>query len=398
MSDYDVLIAGGGLAGSLAAAMLGRRGYAVTLVDPHDTYPPDFRCEKLDGTQVRILERTGLAAPILRAATYDRECWVAQRGRLVEKRRGDQHGIRYDTLVNAARALIPPNVTIVKGKVGDIATSDGEQTATLADGRTITARLAVVANGLNVGLRHKLGMRREELSPGHSVMLGFDLKPTGRDAFPFPAMTYYGERLADRIAYITLFPIGSVMRANFSVYRSMDDPWLRRFREAPQETLYAALPGLRRYLGDFDVPGFVQIRPADLYVTRGVRRAGVVLIGDAYSTSCPGAGTGTTKVFTDVERLCNAHIPRWLSTPGMGAEKIAAFYDDPAKVACERACRDKAFRLRSLSIDPSLGWELRRRVRFAARLAIGTAKAIKAHFAARNAAAPVVGRAGAANA
>ena len=51
----DVVIAGGGLAGSLAAAMLGRAGIADALVDPHPVYPPDFRCEKLDGTQLQTL-------------------------------------------------------------------------------------------------------------------------------------------------------------------------------------------------------------------------------------------------------------------------------------------------------------------------------------------------------
>src|SRR4051794_6330162 len=107
MSVADVVIAGGGLAGSLAAAMLGQRGYTVTLVDPHDVYPPDFRCEKLDGSQVRILEKTGLAAPILRAGTHDVRSWVARYGYLVDDRPGDQHGIMYDKLVNSVRALIP---------------------------------------------------------------------------------------------------------------------------------------------------------------------------------------------------------------------------------------------------------------------------------------------------
>jgi hypothetical protein len=56
---------------------------------------------------------------------------------------------------------------------------------------------------------------------------------------------------------------------------------------------------------------------------------GSVLVGDAFASSCPAAGTGSNKVFTDVERLCNIYIPRWLATDSMGEEKISAFYDDP---------------------------------------------------------------------
>ena len=68
MREADVVIGGGGLAGSTAAAMLGRAGFQVALIDPHTTYPPDFRCEKLDGSQVRLFRATGLADPVLRAA------------------------------------------------------------------------------------------------------------------------------------------------------------------------------------------------------------------------------------------------------------------------------------------------------------------------------------------
>ena len=32
------------------------------------------------------------------------------------------------------------------------------------------------------------------------------------------------------MAYLTLFPIGTRMRANLFVYRSFDDPWLRELR------------------------------------------------------------------------------------------------------------------------------------------------------------------------
>jgi len=44
MRHTDVLIVGGGLAGSLTAAMLGRKGISAVVVDPHETYPAELRC------------------------------------------------------------------------------------------------------------------------------------------------------------------------------------------------------------------------------------------------------------------------------------------------------------------------------------------------------------------
>jgi 2-polyprenyl-6-methoxyphenol hydroxylase-like FAD-dependent oxidoreductase len=39
MRQTDIAIVGGGLAGSTAAAMLGRMGVSAVLVDPHEIYP-----------------------------------------------------------------------------------------------------------------------------------------------------------------------------------------------------------------------------------------------------------------------------------------------------------------------------------------------------------------------
>jgi 2-polyprenyl-6-methoxyphenol hydroxylase-like FAD-dependent oxidoreductase len=61
-----------------------------------------------------------------------------------------------------------------------------------------------------------------------------------------------------------------------------------------------------------------KIRPVDLSAAKDYRREGRVLVGDAFATSCPAAGTGLDKAFTDVERLCHVHIPRWLATGGHG--------------------------------------------------------------------------------
>jgi 2-polyprenyl-6-methoxyphenol hydroxylase-like FAD-dependent oxidoreductase len=375
----DVVIAGGGLAGSLAAAMLGRAGIDAVLIDPHPVYPPDFRCEKLDRVQLQTLKLTGVADAVLRASTPDQEAWVARFGRVIEKLQATQRGVLYDTLVNTVRAQILARTHFVRAKVTEISTGRERQTVKLSNGEEISARLVVLATGLNIGLRQKLGIDREVLSPNHSISIGFDVQPTGGRTLPFSSLTYFTERPVDRMAYISVFPIGGgTMRANMFAYRDLHDPWLKQFRDAPQETLYAMWPGLRRLMGEFTVPNFVQIRPVDLYATKGYRQHGVVLVGDAFSSSCPAAGTGARKAMGDVERLCNVHIPRWLATPGMGEAKIAAYYDDPVKLACDALSIKKAFGLRSYSINRTPFWIALRWAKFLAHWGRGTLRRLAA--------------------
>src|SRR5712691_10760251 len=349
MRHMDIAIVGGGLAGSTAAAMLGQAGYGTVVIDPHAVYPPDFRCEKLDESQIGTLEKTGLADMLYRTATRVDEVWIARFGHIVQKRRNNQYGILYHDLVNMMRGEIGGSAEFIHGKVAALAASRDRQRVTLANGEDFSARLVVLANGLNIGLRHTLGIEREVVSACHSISIGFDVKPVGRPRFDFCALTYFPRCAAERLAYLALFPIGASMRANYFVYRDMHDPWLRQMRAAPRATLLATMPALGKLIGGFEVSGDVKIRPVDLTVSKGHWQAGIVLVGDAFATSCPAAGTGANKVFTDVERLCNLHIPRWLASAGMGGEKIAAFYDDEVKQASDSHSTAKAYYLRSLS-------------------------------------------------
>jgi 2-polyprenyl-6-methoxyphenol hydroxylase-like FAD-dependent oxidoreductase len=382
MQYTDVAIVGGGLAGSTAAAMLGRAGIAAVLIDPHTIYPPELRCEKLSGEQLDLLRKTGLADATLRATTLDGEVSEARFGYVVARKPSDQHGVMYDTLVNTLRAQVPPDVPLIHAKASSIANSAERQKIVLSTGEEISARLVVIANGLNVGLRHMLGIRRRVISECHSITFGFDVEPVGRAAFDFPALTYWPKRSSSRMAYLSIFPIGDAMRANLMVYREMTDPWLSEFKQAPEQTMRAIMPGLARMMGEFRVSGMVKIRPADLCDSEGHLQPGIVLVGDAFATSCPAAGTGATKVFTDVQRLCNVHIPQWLATDGMAADKIAGFYRDPEKLECEARSLAKAYHLRSLSIDNGLSWRARRWARFFVRLAQGMARGIAKQFAA----------------
>jgi 2-polyprenyl-6-methoxyphenol hydroxylase-like FAD-dependent oxidoreductase len=312
----DVAIIGGGLAGSVTAAMLGRAGIAALLVEPHESHPRELRCEKISGErQLERLRRTGLAEAALRISAHDGQIWIARFGRLIDKRPSQQYGFMYDSLVNAMRAEIPPIVEHIRAKATAISASDDLQIVTLSNGEQISARLVVLANGPSIALRQSLGIERPVISACHSISVGFDISPVGRAAFEFPALTYFSERTELRTAYLTLFPVRYGMRGNLFVYREVDDPWLRQMRRSPIEALDACLPRLRALIGDYAITGDVLIRPVDLYVSAGHRQAGIVLVGDAFASPCPGSGTGAAKVFTDVTRLCNVHIPNWLATP-----------------------------------------------------------------------------------
>src|SRR6201747_2834977 len=140
MKYTDIAIVGGGLAGSTAAAMLGRAGISAILIDPHTVYPPELRCEKLGGEQLDLLRKTGLADATLRATTLDGEVWEARFGYVVAAKASDQHGIMYDTLVNTVREQIPPDVETIHAKAANIANGPGRQKVVLSNGDEISAR------------------------------------------------------------------------------------------------------------------------------------------------------------------------------------------------------------------------------------------------------------------
>jgi 2-polyprenyl-6-methoxyphenol hydroxylase-like FAD-dependent oxidoreductase len=324
MRETDIAVVGGGLAGSLAATMLGRAGYSVTLIDPFETCRPDFRCEKLEEAHVDTLRKAGVLDAVLPAALRYDEIWVARLGRLAEIKEITEYGIDYSALVNRLRNLIPSSVAFVQSKVTDVSVSPERQTLTVASGEQISARLVIGANGVMASM---IGARRE-VSRCHSVSIGFDVDPSH---WPFDALTYFGEDPVHRVAYLTLFPLPSGGRANLFVYRELNDPWLKRLRDNPAATIAESLPQLAQFTGALRPTGPLKIRPVDLVATENVLQPGVALVGDAFSTACPVSGTGAAKALLDVERLCNAYVPAWLAAPGMSVGKIAQYYNDPEK-------------------------------------------------------------------
>jgi hypothetical protein len=133
--------------------MPGRAGISTVPIDPHGTYPTDFRVEKLSGhVQIERFLRTGIGESVLRRATFAGENWIARFGHLLDKAPGRQFSIRCDSLVNAVRYEIPVTVERICAKAVAVETSSEQQQVTLSNDETISARLVVDSPGRSLSV------------------------------------------------------------------------------------------------------------------------------------------------------------------------------------------------------------------------------------------------------
>ncbi|PDT76276.1 NAD(P)/FAD-dependent oxidoreductase [Bradyrhizobium sp. C9] len=366
--EADVAIVGAGLAGSLARAVLARAGYRVVLIDKRSIPPDEFRVEKIAGRQIDIFRRLGFIDHVEAvAAPYDRVLNIRD-GKLVDIGVGRSYGISYANLVNMARGLTPDTSSFLLDQVTNVSCSEDRQQLTLASGKRVVSRLVVLATGMAGALGYNLGMRRQMLAERHSISFGFTIAKPDNAPFGFDALTCYGKKAADGVDYLSLFPMSGGMRANLFMFRDPTDPIMRELRRDTRRTLLRLMPGLERYLGDFQIVGQVHNWVMDLSVTEGHLQPGVVLIGDAYQTNCPAAGTGVSRLLVDVERLCTEYVPSWLKTDGMGAEKIAQFYSDRDKLAADRHSLELARFREALTSNTDVRWTMQRKLHFLRRM------------------------------
>ncbi len=334
----EVVIVGAGLAGTAAATILGRNGVRVVLLDAIDPLPYCFRAEKLSPEQVERFERLGLGSV-------------------------EPQGTFYHELVNGLRRRMPTAVDFRMAKVRRIVTGPVRQEVVVDNGEKFQTRLVIVSSGNSEKLLKPLTIRRRMVSRSHSMAFGFTVAPRNGHLFDFAEFLYKGDHTETRIAFLSLFRIGQAMRANMFAYWGAGDADVREFLVDPIAALERRLPAVTRKTGPLRLVGHVDRCPSHLRTVEGHVQSGVALIGDAFQINCPATATGMTKVLNDVECLCTDHLPDWLSTPGMGAEKIARFYEDPRKVSVDRETLQLALVTRRAAVDASLPWRLRRQAR-----------------------------------
>ncbi|MGB8831562.1 MAG: FAD-dependent monooxygenase [Candidatus Sulfotelmatobacter sp.] len=354
----EIIIVGAGLAGTALAAVLGRQGRRVMLVDLHASCPPLFRAEKIEKEQVLILRKLGLLEPLLPYCGRVREVWGGYDGRIFKTSPIEQYGLKYAEMVNALRAEMPATVHERVGRVESISNGDQVQRVRLVGGEELSAKLVVLACGSRGEFQNNLGMKRRVVQKDQSLGFGFDITAEA-EGFPFDALTYYSMSPSARIDYLTLFKFRNTMRANLFVFRSASDPWVREFIRRPEAMLRRHLPKLSRVTGEFKVSSNVESSRVDLYKVDCDPQPGVVLIGDASQSACPATGMGLDKVLTDVDVLAEC-VPGWMATPGMSVEKMEGFYQHPRKLDMDGRALQRAQEHRRVVVDPSLRWRVHR--------------------------------------
>jgi 2-polyprenyl-6-methoxyphenol hydroxylase-like FAD-dependent oxidoreductase len=356
----DIVIVGAGLAGTTAAAVLGRQGWRITLVDPNQAFPAVFKAEKIEPDQVALLRKFELLDLILPRAGSIREVRAYYNGRFFGSSNTEQYGIYYSDMVNALRVHLPSTVQFVPKRVMQIKNSTDLQRVLLDDGQELTCRLIVLACGLNASIPLSLGLKRSYIQKHQSVALAFTIAHLDKSPFSFDSITYYSVTPKLGIDYLTLFPTGNTMRANLFAFPAINDPWVRKFIQNPTEGVQKCFPGLQRVIGNMEITSKVENALIHLYRTEAEPPPGVAVIGDAGENVCPSTGMGLTKIFTDVDVLSSECVRSWFSTAGMGVEKLASFFNHPDKCAVDKRALQNAFYRRQASIGLSLRWRIHR--------------------------------------
>lgn len=338
----EVAIVGAGLAGSILALVLARRGVSVAVIDLHEAHRADFRCEKFSADQIAQLERLGVRADIDTGA-------AAAHGLA-------DGGFRYEAVVNAVRAAWPEAVQQLVARVGGVERS-GARSIVLSKGQPIAeAKLIVLASGPGHALPAQLGFERRMIREAHSLCLGFTVTGANVGA---SGLVHPGERAGDKVGFASLFPVDGGLRVNLFTYHAPSDPWVRWAKADPLAALLELAPGLNRVLGTAAVVGPAELKFTDLYTTKSPAMDGLVLIGDAQQTCCPSTGLGVTRLMTDIERLLE-HLPGWLANDRVAAGEIAEYYLDPVKRAVDADALARAERVRRTATETSIPWRVRR--------------------------------------
>lgn len=333
----DVLVVGGGFAGSVATAALSAAGYQTHTFDRTVRYPDAFRSEKLEPDQSKLLRGFDLLDKVSPADCRLASVDTYERGRVHTRRYEGHYGIRYDDTVNSLRAVAQQGTRWTNERVDQISSDADGVTVQTAGGHEHRGRLCVIASG-RPSLLDDCGIEIERDLGLTSLTFGFDVEADGDH--PLQAFNYNTEAPErDHTHYATLFPIGDAWRFNVFTSWSLNEERTRTFAQQPLETMRALFPKLEEYTGTYRVTTRVQMGRTTWHRVQQPSPDGILVLGEAYQSVSPATGMGLSKCLTDIYVLLR-HMRTWRGRARVPGAAIDEYYRDPLKQACDDRARD----------------------------------------------------------
>jgi squalene monooxygenase len=333
---YDICIVGAGIAGASLAAVLGKRGFNIALIDRNWDEPDEIIGELLQPGGVRKLKDMGLgnalndidAQPIKGYAVQLEKDWLTLSYEQENDSSNDTgFGFRYGRFVQSLRKLCraQKNVDLIHGNVLKLMDDQGRIIGVSmmnrqGDSQHIYAKLTIVCQGSMSTLGRSLNKSRIKVN---GFMVGLILK---NSALPY-----------DQHGHIILAvpsPVLSYPVAKDKIRVLIDFPGERSAPKGSARSTYLLekiLPQLPVQLHagfrEAVLEGGLKTKPTCLLASRPVVKQGVILLGDSLNMRHPITGGGMTVALTDVKALSDKlYHPEQLNNKAGMQELIYGFY------------------------------------------------------------------------
>jgi squalene monooxygenase len=334
---YDVCIVGAGIAGSSLAAVIGRKGFHIALIDRRWNEPNEIIGELLQPGGVEKLKEMGLeealegidAQPIRGYAMRLQDNWLT-----IDYKQEEGFlplsgfGFRYGRFVQNLRQLCRKSGSIdcIQGNVEEIIQDrhkvHGVRIRNGGDTENLFARLTIICQGSQSSLGKSLNKSRTEIK---GFMLGLILKGCN---LPYE---HYGHIILADPAPILSYPVGKD-KIRVLIDFPKDVPSLKA-EARTQYLLEKILPqmpvelqeGFERAVRE----GGHKAKATSLLASRPIIKKGILLLGDSLNMRHPITGGGMTVAFTDVKALADKlQRPGDLDEQNIMKEIVQEFYRD----------------------------------------------------------------------
>ncbi len=336
--DYDLIVVGGGLAGSALARSMAAHGARVLVLEREPMFRDRVRGELVQPWGVAEARQLGIYDLLKESCGYEvrlrtNQLYGAPPARprdLVETtphRAGSLHFRHPDMQQAVLEAAVRAGATVVRSaRVTSIQPGDVPSVVVSKDDREATyrARLVAGADGRSTSCRKWAGFR-EEHDPDGMVMAGVLLSGLGA---PQDVTYAFINPRCNGVAFV--IPLGSGRFRCYSAFhkqqgrpRLSGPAAMQDFIEAcgavGVPTAWFAEATMAGPLASFDC--------AESWVPHPYQR-GVVLVGDAAATSDPSFGCGLSLVLRDVRVLseCLVHESNWDAAADAYAEEHDRYF------------------------------------------------------------------------